>query len=366
MQRAKESRKRAAPQSPPTSQVKKPKTEQAAPGPQAVAAPLVTFRLDNDMKVHYAAREDCGHCAYVSMEATKFALWKGAGKRWESDKHTDLTTGQNYRAQDVPRGVRTVDRSRAAYTGHARPFDGAPYTTTLTLKKAGGKPNRVIQPIRYAGPYERDHGPSGAALRKADSRAAVAAGWTTSISREIHRKHSTTWGYRNNLTDVGANGRPMKRSEYDARYRAAAIYRDTFELLEGTKGWDFSKVDRAGGGSQSVPALDLTVPGNRLSQIGAARLAVRKNAQIHATNPRRGADLSAPGQEYTRHSASTKKGRDAGTYRYSTVPGTTQGALFATRLMNLLVAEGHAEPVPGGGPRTSPAPAATSRQPRRQ
>lgn len=316
------------------------------------AGPNVTFRIGADGKVRYHALENDkdrkkykGH--YIAMTPEKFAVLKNAGKRWDSEKVTDVASMKNYTKATAPANVPLVDRTRTDRTGEPlATFDNSPHAEPITIN------NRRHDKAKVAGSYDRDHRPSNAAQNDEYGARTGRKGWTVAMPHtEMHIPLTTTYGGNQDTLDTDVNGQRAERKKLDAKHLSRAFYKDTFYVLDASKGEDYSTVQsRDKKSTTQVPELNLKNDVNRIRQIGADRTAFRKNVQMFAESKgkprRRGIDPNAPGHLYSYSGpAKTNDGKPKiGSFTYTKDPANrTQGQIIADAFRQRLVDEGHAK-----------------------
>ena len=233
-----------------------------------------------DGKVRYHAREepqkDPQQAGYFWMDDDKFATWKGAGKRYGSDKWTDPDTGRNYwqdgnkfydgQGQEVQRGQHWIDRTRRDRRNQdVAEYDVDSYQALKNREASGDK-------------LEHDHVPSGESRKQYvanrngsnyDQDQAYKKAMAIEIygrAKDTVRDHadaSATFGGRQGKKDTNPYAlkladRTKERKDMDADLSEAAFFRDVRTMLDRT--------------AHNRP--DAT---NRLQQLGAYRSLYRQN-----------------------------------------------------------------------------------------
>ncbi len=357
----------AQPQAQPLAQ---PQVQQNAPVAIPIAPPLpvippVRFRIGENGKIHYFKRDDVATqqaqaASYMEMSAQDFAVFKGAGKRYASNKITDPETMRSYvqhagtfyefdKAAPNQRGAVAadqsgltgkqaagllLDRSRANRIGGAlRPFDIGHYK-----QAAPGSNMDALSGKEENFGANRDHVVSGESLKRrartahADATAAYNQGLTIAIpNNEMHKPHSPTFGGRQSSKDT-VGGAQIARAAQDAAHPALAFHRDVTTMLERTRNQDYGAVH---------PGLDLTQADNRITQVGAYRKLFKASAKMYAADANRGFNPAAPAYDVVH----TPKGQKIGTFASVLSPGGgSQGKKLAGSLSQSLRDTGRARP----------------------
>lgn len=336
--------------------------------PPLPVIPPVRFRIGENGKIHYFKRDDAqtqqAHAAsYMEMSAQDFSVFKGAGKRYGSNKITDPETMRSYvqhagtfyefdKAAPNQRGAAAadqqglagkqaagllLDRSRANRIGGAlQPFDVGHYKQAAP----GSNMDALSGKAENFG-ANRDHVVSGESLKRraraahADATAAYNQGLTIAIpNNEMHKPHSPTFGGRQSSKDTvgGAQG---ARAAQDAANPALAFHRDVTTMLERTRNQNNGNV-HAG--------LDLTQANNRITQIGAYRKLFKASAKMHAADPNRGFNPAAPAYDVV-HTPKANEPQKIGTFASVLSPGGgSQGKKLASSLSQSLRDTGRARP----------------------
>lgn len=370
-----------------------PSSTPAATAPAAAARPQMNLRIDDKQKVHLAELDSPNTRTnnknnYVTMGADDFVSFKNGGKRTGSNKVTDPQTQKHYaydaqtkkfyefdKTKPGNKGApvdasqnsalqgrldknELVDRSRPernAKRDEIQPGDVGPYH-----KDAQPKPGTNLSHLKDARAdfnMNRDHVPSGESLnrRNPGNKDPYKQGITVAIPDDnLHKPHSVTYGSRQKATDTLAGPQPTThaRVDYDAKHPASAFNRDMNHLLDKTQG---QKLAQGHERADTQQKLDMTQPDSRLNMIGAYRYAGRTNVKLNENvDSGRGYDPQSPA-----HSAQIAQTRTSKTsaneqpdFKYTPVPGKTQGELISQDLRGRLVNEGHAQPmqdVTGGG-----------------
>ena len=293
-----------------------PQAQQGAVMPQVTTPPRIKFRIDAEGKIRYETREDATarqqHAnAYMSMDPKDFATFKNAGKRYGSNKLTDVATMQSYvhhggqyykfdKTKDGNRGdlvqdqgaitkLHTsgglLDRSRTdRTTQNLAPFDVGHYQS----KPVGSKMDVMSTKSENFG-ANRDHVTSGESLRQRGGDIAYKQGLTIAIpNNEMHMPHSATYGGRQGSKDK-VGGVEKKRVEHDALHPTLAFHRDADTMLSRTKNGNYGHVHAS---------LDLTKPDNRVKQVGAYRTLYRGNVKMFKADNTRGVDPGVQAHDF--------------------------------------------------------------------
>ncbi len=318
--------------------------------PQVQGPPRVKFRLDENGKVQYAAKEKNPFQSYMEMSPGEFKTFKGGGKRWGSNKVTDLETMTNYAQNKTTGKYYEFDKSKAGGFGkeivdsqhiqRLKSKEGTdwlldrsrtdrrketllPYDVGHYKAKPGNSKMDVLTGMKEASPFKtsnRDHIPSGESLNQRNGGGketrAYKEGLTIAIPNDtMHKTFSPTFGGRQTTKDkVGSV--TDTRKKMDTKYPALAAHRDIETML--------SRSENKKLGDHSL--LDLSKTQSRQTQIGAYRTLYKQNVKMNASDSTRG--VNPKDQAFDFVGASNKKGSIGS---FTSTKGTgNQGQKIAT------------------------------------
>jgi hypothetical protein len=292
------------------------------------------------------------------MNAQDFTIFKGAGKRYGSNKITDPETMRSY-VRDAATGTfyefdKAAGDQRGAVAGDQAGLTGKFNTNRLMDRSRANRIGGALQPFdvghyKQAAPgsnmdalsgkaenfgANRDHVVSGESLKRraraagANATAAYNQGLTIAIpNNEMHKPHSPTFGGRQASKDR-VDGVEAARAAQDAAHPAVAFHRDVTTMLART-----ANQNHAGAGD---PGLDLTNADNRVKQIGAYRKLFKASAKMYAADHSRGFDPAAPAYDVV-HTPKQNEPQKIGTFASVRTPGGgTQGGKLAGSLTQSL------------------------------
>lgn len=334
--------------------------QQAQQLPPVLSPPRVKVRIDENGKVHYAARENDPNKTYLDMSPEEFKTFKGAGKRWGSNKKTDLDTMQNYafnkktskyhqydktqkggfgseitdpqtllRLASQETSGRLLDRSRDDRRQQKLlPYDVGHYKSKATDSKMDFlTKKKEVDGFKKS---NRDHIPSGESLNQRNGGGketrAYKEGLTIAIpNKTMHKVFSDTFGGRQSTQDV-LDKTKRARKEQDSQFPALAAHRDIETMLDKTENKKLGK----------HALLDLTKASSRQAQLGGYRTLYRQNVKMNAVDGKRGVNPKAHAYDFV---GSTTKDGTIGPFT-STKGSGTQGekisAMFTSRLKKTL------------------------------
>lgn len=319
--------------------------------PQIQQPPQVQFRIDERGKVRYHARDDSNTRAsstYVTMSPHDFAHYKNAGKRYKSEKWTDMTTMQSYvrdnsgqffmhqkgsdpKGQIAPNQNELnqrfsdglmLDRSRKNRIGQSlEPFDLGHYKS-----KPNGSRMDVLSGKKENFKANRDHVVSGESLKRRaknaglNPNAAYKEGLTIAIPNDyMHKRHSPTFGGRQGSQDT-VDGKKAPRVQHDTVEPGLAFHRDVTQMLDRTQGQNLG------------PRFDMSQSDNKMKQHGAYRKMFKESVKMNANDSSRGFNPSGSGFDL-QHVLNPKKQANIGTFTSTKNNSTTIGKQMANSLM---------------------------------
>ncbi len=344
----------------------------------------IRFRIDENGKVRYAARENDETKDYIEMDDAKFAEWKGAGKRHGSNKWTDSETAKNYVKDTTGPDERifNYDKNQAGNKGtevlnpnelaliKSRIFsrERANRVNTAEFDIGSYKANNQKVPkypelinlgnSSLGGNMNRDHIPSAASIKQrtgtsdnGPKKRAIAM----AMDVDEHKNFTTTANDRNSPGDIGnrsmdtikagstgeANANNVSGSHYitrknaDANYPARGFLRDFSYVLDQTKGRD--------------------TEGKHRKRMGAYRTMYRQNVKLHqdplgirgeseGINPQDDAFKVTKTAETTGTGGSASMKYPKFEYEKVTTPGIKQGHIISDAFKDRLTSEAWAKP----------------------